>query len=265
MKALKTQVKSQTELQSGSDQVRVHAYLAGIGLGSRREIEKKIREGRIIINGRVARIGEKLDPFKDRVRVDGKNLPQALTTEAILVCVYKPRGVVTTLKDPEGRPTVRDLLPKNLGRLFPVGRLDVMSEGLVLMTNDGDLAHRIMHPTFEVPKVYEVKIRGLLDEKKREYLEKGVRIGGEKWSGAEILNFYEATEEGVPKYKVTVKVYEGKNHHVRRLFEALKCRVIRLKRLAIGPLQLKGLARSGYRILSPAQLRRLRKDLGLVA
>jgi len=249
----------------GPSEVRIHAYLASIGIGSRRELEKKIKEGRVSINGKVARLGAKIDPYRDQIRYNGKNLPLAVQNEAIVASVFKPRGVVTTLKDPEGRATVRDLVPKNLGRLFPVGRLDVMSEGLILMTNDGELAHRLTHPKFEVPKIYEVKIRGVLDPKKIEHLERGVRVDGERWKGAEILGYKEVTEEGVPKHQVTIKVFEGKNHHVRRLFESLKCRVIRLKRTAMGPIALKGLARGGYRLLSPSQIRRLRKTVGLDA
>ncbi len=247
----------------GPQEERVHVYLARIGVGSRREIEGWISAGKVQINAKPARLGQKINPRKDRIRVRGKELPLAIRREAVAVVIYKPRGVVTTLKDPEGRVTVSSLVPKRLGRLFPVGRLDIMTEGLLLMTNDGELAQRLTHPKYEIPKIYEAKVRGRLDEKKVEYLRKGVRSGEEKFQPVEVLDLRDATRSGESKFIVTLKIREGKNHHVRRLFEAVMCRVIKLKRLSMGSLTLKGIPRGGHRILSKAQVERLRREVGL--
>jgi len=243
--------------------IRIHVHLASVGLGSRREIERLITQGKVLVNRRPAVLGQKIDPSKDKIRFNGKELSFLLPQESVVVALFKPRGVVTTLKDPENRPTVRDMVPRNLGRLFPVGRLDVMSEGLILMTNDGELAQRLTHPRYEIEKVYEVKVRGNLDESRLRLLEKGAKVDNQKVKPAEILGVKDVTQEGLAKHLVRIKVFEGKNHHVRKLFEAIRCRVIRLKRVSMGPIQLKGLARGSFRVLTPSQTSRLRKEVGL--
>jgi pseudouridine synthase len=244
-------------------EIRIHVHLARLGLGSRREIESWIVEGKVSINGKRAQLGAKVNPDEDSIKVKGKLIARGVSSEIKVVALHKPRGVVTTMKDPEGRPTVIQLIPKYLGRLYPVGRLDLMSEGLVLMTNDGVLAERLMHPRYEVPKVYDVKIRGNFDESKMKHLERGMRIDNTKYQPAEILDVRDVTREGIQKFKVTIKVYEGKNHHVRNLFDAIHCRVIRLKRISIGPVRVKGIARGGHKILSNQQIRLLKKEVGL--
>jgi len=244
--------------------VRIHAYLAQIGIGSRREMERQIQAGRIAINGKPAKLGQLIDPSTDAIKYRGKNITTSRSgVPSVIIALHKPRGVVTTMKDPEGRETVSKLVPRDYGRLFPVGRLDVMSEGLLLMTNDGEIANRMTHPRFEVPKTYEVRIRGQLDAKKVAYLERGVKSPEAKFKPVEVLDLREVTKEGLEKFKVTVRIYEGKNRHVRKLFDAVKCRVIRLKRISMGPILLKGIPRGGYVILSKAQIDHLRKDLGL--
>lgn len=246
-----------------TDGIRIHAYLAHLGLASRREVERLMDDGQVFVNKKPAKKGQKIDPARDIIRFRGKNLPLSIQREPVVVAVHKPRGVITTMKDPEGRPTVSELLPKRFGRLFPVGRLDLMSEGLIVMTNDGELANRLTHPRYEVPKVYEVKLRGDLDPSKVEYIQKGVRVGSEKYKPAEILNLRDATQSGVQKCVVTIRVYEGKNHHVRNLFEAVKCRVIKLKRISMGSVSVKGLARGAHRVLTAGQVARLREEVGL--
>lgn len=243
--------------------IRIHAYLARSGLGSRREVEKWIQKGHILINKRPARLGEIVNPSVDHIKVKGKVIPFR-KEEPTVIALYKPRGVVTTAKDPQGRSTVLDLIPP-WPRVYPVGRLDIMSEGLLLLTNDGELAYHLMHPRFEVPKVYEVKIRGQLDQKKINYLTKGVKTSEEQLSGVEVLSIRDATKQGIKKYRVCVKIFEGKNRHLRRMFETVKCRVLRIKRIAIGSVILKGIPRGGYRILSAFDLKRLRKEVGLIS
>lgn len=244
---------------------RIHAYLARRGLGSRRAIEALVESRKVLVNGVPAKLGQKIDPSKDVIRLKGKQLSIKNPQEARVIALHKPVGVVTTVSDPQGRKTVLDLVPKSArrGRLYPVGRLDLKSEGLLLLTDDGELANRLMHPRYEVPKVYEVKIRGHLDKKKVEHLEKGVRVGGNKMQPAEVLSVIETTQSGVSKYKVKLRVFEGKNHHVRKLFESLGCRVIKLKRLSVGTVSLKGLRIGGFRILSTGQIEKLRKSVGL--
>ncbi|TVQ80264.1 MAG: rRNA pseudouridine synthase [Bradymonadales bacterium] len=245
-------------------EARVHVYLAQLGLGSRREIEDQIRLGRVKVNGKIAKLGQKVDPQQDQLSYRSRLIPPSKARQNLqLVLLHKPKGVISSLKDPQGRMGVVDLLPRRFSHLYPVGRLDLQSEGLILLTNDGDLALRLTHPRYEVPKVYEVKLRGNLDPKKIEHLEKGVRVGNEKWKGVRILDLKEVTRSGVPKFKLQIEIKEGKNRHIRKLFEALSCRVIELKRLKVGPLSLKGIPRGGYKVLSDSQRQRLRRDLGM--
>ena len=158
------------------ERVRLHAFLARAGAGSRRAMEAAIRDGRVRVDGEVVRtMGTKIDPARARVMLDGQRVSPA-TTDVLVVALHKPVGVVTTVRDPEGRETVMDLLPNRLRgtRLYPVGRLDFMSEGLVLMTNDGALAHRLMHPRFGHEREYEVKVRGRVPRDLRRQFSVGV-------------------------------------------------------------------------------------------
>lgn len=247
-----------------ADSLRIHAYLSQIGVGSRREIERQILAGRVAINGKPAKLGQLVVPGKDVIKFRGKPVASSKAgIKTVVIALHKPRGVVTTLKDPEGRVTVSKFIPKSFGRLFPVGRLDVMSEGLLLMTNDGEIANRLTHPRYEIPKTYEVRIRGVLDSKKIAYLERGVNTEDAKFKPVEVLDLKEVSKEGIEKYKVTIRIYEGKNRHVRKLFDAVKCRVVRLKRVAMGPIVLKGIPRGGFTLLSKSQIDRLKRDLEL--
>jgi len=243
-----------------ADPVRIQLYLARLGYGSRREIESWIRSGKVLVNARPAKLGDRVDPETDILKVKGEFIRGRRPKDVVVLAMHKPRGCLTTKDDPQGRLTVMNLLPKKL-KVFPVGRLDLNSEGLLLLTNDGDLAYRLTHPKYEVPKVYEVKIRGNLSEKKIEHLKKGVRVGGIKYSPAEILGIREVTQEGVKKFIVKVKVHEGKNHHVRKLFDAVACRVIRLKRISVGSVDLKGIPRGEFRVLPTSAVDKLRKEL----
>ncbi len=248
---------------SPAEPIRIQVHLARIGVASRRAIETLIREGKSSVNGKPAKLGQKIDPTDDQIKVRGKLIPKGTPAQKLVfIALHKPRGVVTTAKDPEGRPTVLDFVPKNV-RVYPVGRLDVNSEGLVLLTNDGDLAYKMTHPQFEVPKVYEVKVRGVLDSRKLDKLKKGSRIGNERFQPADILDVREATRSGVEKHIIVLRVHEGKNRHVRRLFESVGCRVIRLKRIEMGSIKLKGIARGEYRFLSQKQINDLKSSMGI--
>jgi 23S rRNA pseudouridine2605 synthase len=245
------------------EEARIHVYIARLGLGSRREIEEQIRQGRVSINGKPAKLGQKVSPGADQIVYRSKLIPKAQSRGLTLIALNKPKGVITSVKDPQGRKTVMDLVPKRFSHLYPVGRLDYQTEGLILLTNDGELALRLTHPRYETPKVYDVKIRGELTEKKLEHLEKGVRIGSEKWKGVKVVNHFDVTESGTPKYKIRIEVTEGKNRHIRKLFEAIACRVIDLRRVKVSGISLKGIPRGEFRVLSDAQRMRLRKELGL--
>lgn len=215
---------------------RIQKLLAAAGVGSRRGIEDWLRAGRLTVNGRVAKLGDKADP-EDSFALDGKPLQlaeAAIATTAVLL-YHKPTGEVTTRHDPEGRPTVFDRLPPApSGRWVVVGRLDVNTSGLLLFTNDGALAHRLMHPSFEVQRKYLVRVRGTPGPELADRLLRGVMLddGLARFGRVEPRG----SSEGHTWYEVTLG--EGRNREVRRAFEALGHEVSRLKRLAYGPFRL---------------------------
>jgi 23S rRNA pseudouridine2605 synthase len=224
---------------------RLQKVLARAGFASRRGAEQLIQEGRVTVNGAVVRaLGTKADPARDDVRVDRVRV-KAASVPAYLV-LNKPRGVVTTRRDPSGRPTVMDLVPGVAG-LFPVGRLDVTTEGLILLTNDGAFAQRVAHPRYEVPRVYHAKVRGLPDAGTLARLRRGMRVEGE-WLKADGVRVLEAANNAW----VELRLHEGKQHEVKRLLEAVGHPVAKLRRVAIGPVVAPD--------LQPGQFRALRAE-----
>ena len=192
----------------------------------------------------------------DRILVDGRPLPPP--AERRYVALNKPAGVATTLEDPEGRPTVRDLLPPSAGRLFPVGRLDLQSTGLVLMTNDGALAARLTHPRHHVPRTYRVKVSGRPDPAVLERMRRGIRLEEGPPVRVEV-----AIERALPtKTWLRLTVFEGRNHLVRRLCHAVGHGAEKLERVAIGPLVLGSLPRGAFRMLTGAEVAALRRASG---
>jgi 23S rRNA pseudouridine2605 synthase len=235
---------------------RVQKLIARAGVCSRRDAEQRIREGRVTINGRVAELGDQADPAADAIKVDGKRLKPEQPARYILL--NKPVGVVTTTEDPEGRPTVIDLIrPKVGGRLFPVGRLDYASEGLVLLTNDGDLAMRVSHPRYGVMREYMVKVRGVPDEGDRGRLAAGTVIEGQKVVPHEVT-LVRVTATGVNSWWKVI-VGEGKTHEVREMFKRLGHPVQRLLRVAIGPLRDPDLRPGAFRDLADTEVDSLRR------
>jgi len=232
---------------------RLQKLIAAAGLASRREAERWIEQGRVTLNGRVARLGERADPAKDRVEVDGKRLSAA--EEPVYLMLHKPTGYVTTANDPEGRPTVLSLVRGTRARIFPVGRLDLNSEGLLLLTNDGDLANRLMHPRHQVAKTYQVKVRGHLTPEDQVSLEEGVPLEDGHSAPAKIANVRET--RGHTWFELTI--YEGRNRIVRRMCEALGYQVARLLRVRIDFLQLGDLRPGQCRPLSDAEVKRLKE------
>jgi 23S rRNA pseudouridine2605 synthase len=231
-------------------QQRLQKILARAGVLSRRAAERAMLDGRVTVNGQViSELGSKADPQQDEIRFDGKPLRAPAAPAYFLL--YKPRGVVSTRSDPEGRMTVMDLVPRIPG-LFPVGRLDVTTEGLILLTNDGAFAEKVAHPRYEVPRVYHAKVHGVPDQATLQRMRRGVRVEGEQL-GADNVRLL----EGDKNAWVEVTLHEGKQHEVRRLLEAVGHPVSKLKRVAIGSLTTKGLKPGAFRPLTPREVKRL--------
>jgi 23S rRNA pseudouridine2605 synthase len=234
---------------------RLQKILARAGFASRRGAEQLMREGRVTVNGEIAReLGTKADLASDDVRVDGVRV-RAPKAPAYLV-LNKPRGYVTTRRDPEGRPTVMDLVPPVAG-LFPVGRLDVTTEGLILLTNDGAFAERVSHPRYEVPRVYHAKVHRVPDAETLDRLRRGVRVEGDLMA-VDRVRVIEADNNAW----VEVALHEGKRHEVKRLLEAVGHPVSKLRRVSFGPVTAKGLEPGHFRSLTPEEVAGLLRGEG---
>jgi pseudouridine synthase len=229
---------------------RLQKILSRAGLASRRSAERLILAGRVRVNGVVVReLGTKADAARDDVRVDGVEVRPRQAPVYLLL--HKPKGVVTTRRDPQGRPTVMDLVPAVPG-LFPVGRLDVTTEGLLLLTNDGGFAERVSHPRYEVPRVYHAKVHRVPDQRTLGRLRDGIRVEGERLA----VDRVRVLEAGRNAW-LEVTLHEGKHHEVKRLLEAVGHPVSKLRRVAIGPLTVRGLPPGAFRPLTPEEVRRL--------
>jgi 23S rRNA pseudouridine2605 synthase len=232
---------------------RLQKHLARAGVCSRRAAERLIEEGRVAVNGRtVTRPGSQVDPASDVVKVDGRRVRPASGAKLYLV-LNKPRGTVTTMADPRGRPTIRHLLEGVPRRVFPVGRLDFHSEGLLLLTDDGDLAQKLMHPSSEVPKTYAVKVRGRPAAAALGRLTHGIVLDGRPAvaSGVRLL-------EPAPNTWLELTVTEGRKHVVRRMLREIGHPVMKLKRVRYGGVRLGRLAPGQVRPLTSVELSRLR-------
>jgi 23S rRNA pseudouridine2605 synthase len=235
---------------------RLQKVLARAGVGSRRSVEALIREGRVTVNHRPATLGQKVGP-RDEIRVYGRRVTARPEGRAYYV-LHKPVGYITSVRDEHGRRTVLDLarVPE---RVYPVGRLDSDSEGLVLLTNDGELAHRLTHPRYSVPKVYHVRVKGEVSQATLARLRRGVVLedGPAKVQKAEIL------QAGEDATVLRLTLTEGRKREIRRMMEAVGHPVERLQRVSIGPLQLGDLAPGRWRRLSVNEARALRRQAGL--
>lgn len=231
---------------------RLQKIISRYGHVSRRAAEAMIAEGRVSVNGEViSQMGVKADPQQDAIRLDGKLIAAEQTPVYILL--YKPTGYVTTLSDPENRPVVTDLVKSEGERLFPVGRLDYDSEGLLLMTNDGTFAQRVQHPRYGVPKRYRVRIAGHLTNEELQRLKKGVRFED---------GFFQPRDLHIEKHNdksqwISLSISEGKNRLIRKGFAALRHDVERLVRIAIGDIQLGELKRGMHRHLTKKEVEAL--------
>jgi 23S rRNA pseudouridine2605 synthase len=246
-------------------QERLQKIIAAAGITSRRKAEELITGGRVEVNGRmVTELGAKADPAEDHIRVDGRLL--RLPERYVYVMLYKPKGCVTTVTDPEGRPTVMKLLPRGGPRVFPVGRLDFNTEGLLLLTNDGELAHKLTHASSKVPKTYLVKVSGQPPEAAIAKLRAGLWIGGSFDGRAKMRPLKTAPAQvrlarpgENPWYEVTIT--EGRNRQLHRMFLAVGHRVEKIKRVRYGPLAL-DIEAGELRPLRPAEVAQLRRAAG---
>ncbi len=232
---------------------RLQKLISQAGLASRRQAEKWIEEGKVLLNDNPAKLGDRADLSIDQVQVNGEVL--AAAQEKVTVLLNKPRGYVSTLKDPEGRRLVTDLVNDVPQRLFPIGRLDYNTEGLLLLTNDGELAQQMSHPGHQVDKTYLVKVRGSLSEKMVKRLERGVVLDDRKTAPAKV----ERIRTAGPSCWFELTIHEGRNRQVRRMCEILGLSVVRLKRIRFDFLDLRDVMAGQYRCLLDSEIRKLKK------
>lgn len=231
--------------------VRLQKLLSERGVASRRKAEELIAAGHVKVNGHVAALGDKADDRKDIIHVRGKRL--AAAAAPVYIALHKPRGYITTLRDEQGRKCVEELVSDAGAHVFPVGRLDRESEGLLLLTNDGDFANAVMHPSTHIPKTYRVTLRSPMTEEQRAQFEEGMPLDGRKTAPAEVRILSSAPDRCVAE----VVLYEGRNRQIRRMCEQLGLEVIRLRRNAVGGVRLGMLPPGNWRYLTPTEVRGL--------
>ncbi len=242
--------------------VRLQKILASAGIASRRTAETLIAEGRVTVNGQVVTaLGTKADPLRDQIRVDGRRVHAAEPLRYVLLS--KPRGYVTTRRDPFGRKTVLDLVKAVAERVNPVGRLDVDSEGLLILTNDGELAARLTHPRHAIAKVYHARVRGVPSPDTLDRLARGIVLDGRRTAPAEVRLLTSAARGGRDEALVEFTLHEGRNRQVRRMCEAVGHPVQRLTRVRIGPIADAQIKPGFWRDLTPREVRRLQQACGL--
>jgi len=230
---------------------RLQKILADRGIASRRKAEDLIREGHVTLNGQIARVGDKADPERDAIKVDGRRI--AAPPEKIYLVLNKPKNIVSTMDDPEGRTTVFDLV-RMPARLFTVGRLDYDAEGVLLFTNDGELAHRLAHPSFEIPRSYSVKVKGKPESAEIQKLSRGVRLEDGLTAPCRITPIRET--EGNSWVEMTL--HEGRNRQVKRMWEKMGYPVLKLKRVSFAGVKLGRLQPGEYRFLTQEEVGKLK-------
>lgn len=248
--------KASTSDAAAAGPQRVQKILASAGIASRRKSEELISQGRVTVNGRIVVLGEKADPESDAIKVDGKRLKPR--PQARYLLLNKPRGCLSTVSDPEKRPTVMDFIPVGLHRgLHPVGRLDFNTEGLLLLTTDGDWSQRVAHPSHGCTKTYEVKVKGMPEQRVLDRLRRGIVLDGRRTAPCEIT-----LRPGRGQAKTSwwiVRLAEGRTRQIREMFLRCGHPVQRLRRVSIGSLRDSTLALGGHRELLPAEVEALRR------
>lgn len=238
--------------------IRLNKFLSEAGVASRREADRMINQGRVTVNGEVVEsLGYRIDEEKDRVEVDGRRIQKKEST--VYVMLNKPSGYLVSLRDPFRRPTVKELLAGVKSRVFPVGRLDYRSEGLLLLTNDGELAFRLTHPRFKIKKVYLVRVKGIPEASSLSRLERGIFLEGKKTAPSKIRRLSSFSRES----RLRVEIHEGRKREVRKMFEAVGHKVLGLKRIKFGPLSLGKLKPGQWRYLMPEEIEALKNQVGL--
>lgn len=233
--------------------VRLQKVIAASGAASRRAAETMIRDGRVTVNGKVVHVlGTCIDPSKDHVKIDGRHVQP--TEPEVFVLLHKPPGYVTTMDDPQDRPTVADLVPKVKVRVFPVGRLDYDTEGLLLLTNNGKVAQACVHPRYHVPKTYLVKVSGVCTDEEIRNLEDGVVLDDGMTAPATVRKSGKAKVNSW----LELTIYEGRKHQIKRMLEALGHHVVRIKRIRFGPIELGSLPVGASRFATDAEASALR-------
>lgn len=236
---------------------RLQKILSERGIASRRNAEDLIFEGRVTVNGRVATIGTKADPSRDSIKVDGKLL---IKEEPKVYLIFnKPRGVITSLHDPEKRMTVKDFLKDIKYRIFPVGRLDYDSEGMLFITNDGEFAHAVLRPSNKIPKTYHVKVRGVLEEWEIETLRKGVKLKDGITAPSKVLKIRKFQNNSW----LEMTIHEGRKRQIRRMLEEIGHPVLRLKRIRIDGINMGKLVQGTYRYLTFHEISKIKFEIGL--
>ena len=247
------------DLQKGvwTERMKLQKYFSECGLLSRRAAEEEIKKGRVRVNGQVAELGLRIDPTSDRIEYQGKLLKPP-SRDKICILLNKPRGYVTTLSDEKGRPTVATLVADLGRRVYPIGRLDMDSEGLLLLTDDGELANRLTHPRHEIPKIYRVTLRGEVSEDELSRLGRSMEIDGYR-----ILPVQTKRISYDPKKNETVlemRLFEGRNRQIRKMCASVGLSLTNLRRIAIGSITLGSLPEGKWRILSSEELSYLRGE-----
>lgn len=237
--------------------MRLQKYMAEAGIASRRKCEELIQAGRVKVNGQVAILGACVEPLQDLVEVDGE--PLGKSQQKVTVILNKPRGVMCTAQDPQGRPTVGDYVKDLPVRVYNAGRLDYDSEGLLVMTNDGDLAYKLTHPRFCMDKTYAAICDGLLTKAQIAALEQGVQLEDGPTHPAKVREVFKL-RNGNTAFNITI--HEGRNRQVRRMLEAVGHETLALKRVALGPLRLGDLPSGTYRSLTAQEWDELHAWLG---
>lgn len=241
-----------------NNEVRLQKFMAEQGVASRRKSEELIRAGKVKVNGHVAQIGMKINPRKDLVTVGKQKLTNVKNRKMVYIMLNKPRGYVTTVSDELGRKTVMDLLPDFGVRIYPVGRLDKDSEGLLLLTNDGSFTNCMTHPSHEYAKVYRVTVRPAVDDNILYNLRNGIEIDGRVTAPCEVTVLTEEENRVVLEFVL----HEGRNRQIRKMCESQGLEVARLKRISIGPIKLGMLKQGDYRELSEQDVKKLLRSAG---
>jgi 23S rRNA pseudouridine2605 synthase len=233
---------------------RLQKYIASCGVTSRRKAEELILQGRVEVNGeKKMELGAKVDPEKDSVKVDGKEIKTK--KNFIYIKLYKPEGYVTTVKDQFGRKTVMDLVASD-DRIYPIGRLDYDTSGLILLTNDGDMANRLMHPSYHIYKTYDAKVEGKLSQAEVEKLRSGINIEDYRTAPAKVNVLKESGRYSV----VRISIFQGKNRQVRKMFDSVGHNVIELKRISFGDISLGSLTPGQWTNLTEREIKYLKSN-----